>query len=104
MTAHRCAMPGCHQDATGIFCSSCYFRLPAKDAKWLVRLQIMIARSDDTELKDHLREQLHGYTQAAIRTLRNAEARSSQAASDGARRQSSSRAAGAILMFGTSRP
>ena len=74
MTPHRCAMPDCQRDATGIFCPHHYFLLPAKDAKWLVRLQIMIARSDDAEMKGHLREQLHGYTQQAIRTLQNAEA------------------------------
>lgn len=75
MTPHRCAMPDCQNDATGIFCADHYFHLPPKDAKWLVRLQIMIARSDDAELKSHLREQLHGYTQQAVRTLRAAEAR-----------------------------
>ncbi len=69
MTPHRCAMPDCCNDATGIFCADHYFSLPAKDARWLVRLQIMIARSDDAELKGHLREQLHGYTQQAVRTL-----------------------------------
>lgn len=72
--AHRCAMPGCEHDATGIFCSSHYFRLPPADARWLARLQIMISRSEDPELKGHLREQLHGYTQAAIRLLLQADA------------------------------
>lgn len=80
MTAHRCAIPGCEHDANGIFCSNHYFRLPPADAKWLARLQIMIARSDDADLKTHLREQLHGYTQAAIRILQESQQLSSSSA------------------------
>jgi hypothetical protein len=96
MVLHRCAMPGCQEDATGIFCPGHYVQLPPKEAKWLVRLQIMILRSDDADRKQHLREQLHGYTQAAIRLLQKSEApTSSQVTLDSARRQPSSLAAGA---------
>lgn len=98
MTPHRCAMPNCQHDATGVFCSPHYFLLPAKDARWLARLQIMIARCDDTETKQHLREQLAGYTAIAVRTLQRSEAStSSQATPDSARPSTSSRMAGATL-------
>lgn len=91
MMPHPCAMPGCEADATGVFCSRHYFLLPAKDARWLARMQILIARSDDAETKQHLREQLAGYTAMAVRTLQKSEApTSSQAAPDSARPSSSS--------------
>lgn len=96
MMPHSCAMPGCDADATGVFCSRHYFLLPAKDARWLARLQILIARTDDDETRRHLREQLAGYTSTAIRTLQKTEAStSSQATPDSARPSSSSRWTGA---------
>lgn len=90
-----CSVPGCRGDATGLFCPTHYFALPAKQARWIARLQIMIARADDDETKRHLGEQLHGYVCQAVRAIQNTEATSSQAASAGARRLPSS-AAGAL--------
>lgn len=93
MTPHRCAVPDCANDATGIFCPDHYIALPPKEAQWLVRWQIKTLRCEDGETKQHMREQLHGYTQQAIRTLQSQARSSSQAALDSARR--SSPAAGA---------
>lgn len=90
----RCAMPECLIEATGIFCPDHYFALPPKQARWLVRWQIKLARCDDEDTRQHMREQLHGYTQEAVRAIQSAEA-ISQAAPASARRQSTSQAAGA---------
>ncbi|MER9127812.1 hypothetical protein NKH81_33070 [Mesorhizobium sp. M0959] len=76
----HCAMPACPSAATGIFCPDHYFRLPASQAHWLIRWQFKMLRCEDADTKQHMREQLHGYTQEAIRTLQSAEA-ISQAAS-----------------------
>lgn len=94
MMPHRCAVPCCEQLATGIFCPDHYFRLPSKEARFLVRFQILMQRCDDDDMKRHMREQLHGYTQQAVRTIQRSEAlTSSQAALASDRRLSSSQAA-----------
>ncbi|UVK45339.1 hypothetical protein BPNPMPFG_000866 [Mesorhizobium sp. AR07] len=85
MTPHRCAMPECPNEATGIFCPDHYVKLQPTQAKWLVRWQIKMMRCDDADTKQHMREQLHGYTQEAIRAIQSAEA-ISQAATASARR------------------
>ncbi|MER8990453.1 hypothetical protein [Mesorhizobium sp. M0678] len=87
MTPHRCAMPECPNDATGIFCPDHYIALPPKQAQWLVRWQIKMMRCDDADTKQHMRDQLHGYTQEAVRAIQSAEA-ISQAATASARCQS----------------
>ncbi|TPL49124.1 hypothetical protein FJ937_16700 [Mesorhizobium sp. B2-4-4] len=86
MTLHRCAMPACPNEATGIFCPDHYYKLQPSQAKWLVRWQIKMQRCEDADTKLHMREQLHGYTQEAVRTIQSAEA-ISQAAPASARRQ-----------------
>ncbi|MES0164882.1 hypothetical protein NKJ87_02655 [Mesorhizobium sp. M0027] len=82
----HCAMPACSNAATGIFCPDHYFKLPASQAHWLVRWQFKMLRCEDADTKQHMREQLHGYTQEAIRTLRSAEAISHAASASSARR------------------
>ncbi|RWE96794.1 hypothetical protein [Mesorhizobium sp.] len=84
MTPHRCAMPECPDDATGIFCPDHYIALPPKQAQWLVRWQIKMMRCEDADTKQHMREQLHGYTQEAVRTLEKSVVPASQAAPDSA--------------------
>ncbi|MER8964458.1 hypothetical protein NKI25_01840 [Mesorhizobium sp. M0808] len=79
MTPHRCTVPGCPLDATGIFCPDHYCALPPKQAQWLVRWQIKMMRCEDADTKQHMREQLHGYTQEAIRTLQSSKAMSQAA-------------------------
>lgn len=93
----RCAMPACPKDATGIFCPDHYVMLQPSQAKWLVRWQIKMMRCVDADTKQHMREQLHGYTQEAVRAIQSAEA-ISQAAPASAGRSSSPPcvAAGAI--------
>lgn len=86
MTPHRCAVPDCTADATGFFCTEHYFQLPPKQAKWLVRWQIKMAREQDSDTRQHMREQMHGYVQEAIRTIQKSGAMASQAAPDSARR------------------
>lgn len=95
MTPHRCAVPDCPNDATGIFCPDHYIALPPKQAQWLVRWQIKMMRCEDGDTKQHMREQLHGYTQEAVRTLQNSGAKSSQAAPESARHLSPTAVAGA---------
>ncbi len=88
MMPRRCAVPGCDRDALSIFCSECYFALPPKQAQWLVRWEIKIAREQDVDTRQHMREQLHGYVQEAIRTIQNSGASTpSQAAPDSAGHQ-----------------
>ncbi|RWN30156.1 MAG: hypothetical protein EOR97_17445 [Mesorhizobium sp.] len=87
MIARRCAFPGCPGETKDIFCLDCYFRLPSKDALFLHRWQFKMQRCDDPDTKQHMREQLHGYVQEAIRTLKKSVAPASQAAPDRARRQ-----------------
>lgn len=82
----HCAMPACPSAATGIFCPDHYFKLPASQAHWLVRWQFKMLRCEDADTKQHMREQLHGYTQEAIRTLQSAEAISQAAPASSARR------------------
>ncbi|MBZ9678931.1 hypothetical protein [Mesorhizobium sp. ES1-1] len=74
MTVHRCAMPECPREATGIFCPDHYVQLEPSQAKWLVRWEIKLARCEDEGTKQHMREQLHGYTQEAVRAIKSAEA------------------------------
>lgn len=69
-----CAMPDCQGDASGIFCPAHYFRLPPKQAQWLVRWQIRTMRCVDADTKRHMRDQLHGYVREAIRTIEQSEA------------------------------
>ncbi|TPJ83879.1 hypothetical protein FJ422_16535 [Mesorhizobium sp. B2-6-3] len=85
MNSHPCAMPTCPKPATGIFCPDHYIALPPKEALWLVRWQIKTLRCEDADTKQHMQDQLHGYTAQAIRTLQSAEA-ISQAATASARR------------------
>ncbi|CAN7163650.1 hypothetical protein LJR234_000318 [Mesorhizobium amorphae] len=95
MIARRCAVPGCAKDAADIFCLDHYFALPSKQAQFLHRWQFKMQRCEDADTKQHMREQLHGYVQEAVRTLEKSVVPASQAAPESARRQSSSQAAGA---------
>ena len=95
MMPRRCAVPGCDRDASSIFCSEHYFVLPPRQAQWLVRWELKIARCPDGDTRQHMREQMHGYVQEAIRTIQKSEAIPSQAAPDSAGCPLPRRAAGA---------
>lgn len=88
MIARRCAVPGCANDAADIFCLDHYFALPSKQAQFLHRWQFKTQRCEDADTKQHMREQLHGYVQEAIRTLEKSVVPASQAAPESARRPS----------------
>ena len=89
MTARCCMVPGCSYDATDFFCQKHYFKLPSTQAQFLFRWQFKMRRCEDAETQQHMREQLHGYVQEAIRTIEQSDAKASQAATDSARRSSS---------------
>jgi hypothetical protein len=86
MTAPRCRVPGCAAEAEEFFCQRHYFVLPPVQAQFLFRWQFKMQRCRDDDTKQHMREQLHGYVQEAIRTIEQSVA-TSQAAPDSARRQ-----------------
>lgn len=86
MTARRCMVPGCCAEATEFFCQQHYFALPAKQAQFLFRWQFKMQRCEDADTKQHMREQMHGYLQEAIRTIEQSGATASQVAPDSARR------------------
>ncbi|MER8923347.1 hypothetical protein [Mesorhizobium sp. LNJC384A00] len=95
----KCAAPSCPDDTTGrhgVFCVDHYFQLPKGYTGLLTRMKIECSRCEDADTKKHLEEQLAAYISVVISKLpQTPEARSSQAALDGARRPSSEVAAGA---------
>ncbi len=70
----RCPVPLCTepmpQGKHALFCADCHFRLPYETTNRLFRLQLTCERAPDEATRQHLREQLHGYVQQAVRALR----------------------------------
>jgi hypothetical protein len=95
----KCAAPACRNDAPGrhgIFCVDHYFQLPKVYTGLLTRMKIECGRCEDADKRQHLDEQLAAYISVVIGHLpQPPEARTSQAALDGARRSPNDPAAGA---------
>lgn len=69
----RCRMPGCREPLQPgqfpVFCATHHFQLPAKETAFLFRWQMKAARCSDDEIRQHMKEQLHGYINQAVRKL-----------------------------------
>lgn len=69
----RCPVPRCEEvpaDAPyATFCATHHCALPPRDTAFLFRWQMKAARCVDDDVKQHMREQLHGYVAQAVRKL-----------------------------------
>lgn len=86
MNGHRCAAPGCPDDAPGRFndfCPAHFFAIPAAYTKLLRGYRIQAANAADPEERAHLSEQAESYLRLAISKL-PAPTTSSPAAAVGA--------------------
>lgn len=71
MIAPRCPVPNCTKDAPrgSVFCPDHYFQIPPAYSRMVNRMAFECERAGDPEIKTHLREQLAGYIQVAIRSI-----------------------------------
>lgn len=69
----RCPVPICTEPVPDepytLFCPTHHCLLPTATTRFLFRWQIKLSRCQDATLKQHMREQLHGYVQQAVRDL-----------------------------------
>jgi hypothetical protein len=69
----RCPVPGCTDpvpdEPYALFCPAHHCLLPTVRTRFLFRWQMKTARCRDDALKQHMREQMHGYVQEAVREL-----------------------------------
>ena len=74
----RCPFPMCEEmvpnEPYALFCPHHHCLLPTDTTRFLFRWQIKLARCRDADEKQHMREQLPGYIQRAVRQLQSMEA------------------------------
>lgn len=71
--ARACPTRGCVNPApTGpqaVFCPECHFRLPFRVTNQIFSLEFACQRTDDPDLKQHLRDQIAAHINSAARSL-----------------------------------